>query len=279
MTQGTVFSCAKSIRYSKCDVFGLTITARCDVAQDKYPVLNYLPVVKLQDWLRRDGLDILVSQERNEQNGRLRSILKSADVSDALIGSIPLSDIAEIHFPIKEGEKTKNKISEQFRDHIVSMKEFEELNEKNDFNLIYTWFRDKKPKSIETLIKRLIRHEVLGYYILESLSIDDTREIGFVCLLREVQTLPRSISTQLGKGIDHETYHDLCENISLAFNLDIPRGEMAMPIVEVYSPTIEHILQAFSHLFGRIGVADPRPESVSAFLSDSLKNNRGGQEE
>jgi hypothetical protein len=49
ITQGTIFNCAAAFRYPGKQVFGLAITARCDVAQEKYHLLNYVPVISLRD--------------------------------------------------------------------------------------------------------------------------------------------------------------------------------------------------------------------------------------
>ena len=51
LTQGTLFTCAAAEDYGGCNVHGLVITARCDVAQNKAAVFNYLPVVSLDDWV------------------------------------------------------------------------------------------------------------------------------------------------------------------------------------------------------------------------------------
>ena len=51
--------------------------------------------------------------------------------------------------------------------------------------------------------------------------------------------------------------------------------DLAMPVVEVGSPTIEHILQSFSNLFGRIGVADPVDEVVDTIVQDALAVRKG----
>ena len=43
-----------------------------------------------------------------------------------------------------------------------------------------------------------------------------------------------------------------------------------MPIIQIGSPTIEHVLQSFSNLFGRIGVADPVTEIIDQIIDGQL---------
>jgi hypothetical protein len=45
-----------------------------------------------------------------------------------------------------------------------------------------------------------------------------------------------------------------------------------MPITEIASPTIEHIMQSFSNVFGRIGVADPAEEVIGKILDSCLND-------
>ena len=73
MTQGTIFSGAVAEDYNGCETFGLVITARCDVANDKAETYNYLPVVRLNDWIHRDGRLILGERLQKEAEAGLRS--------------------------------------------------------------------------------------------------------------------------------------------------------------------------------------------------------------
>lgn len=270
LTQGTVFSCASASRYDECEVLGLTITARCDVAQRKYPVLNYLPIVSLKDWLRRDGLDILVETELSEQVGKLRGMLRQGGVSELLIDSVPLQEIAEVHFPLTAGNKVQKTSAGKFREHLTLIEEFRAVVANPDHNRIFQWLRENRAKQIEDLVKRLSRHQVLGHYFLESLDFEVNDAEGHVCLLREVSTVPRAVAEQLGRGLDRARYDELCVQEQHRSGLLIRPDELAMPIIEIGSPTIEHVLQSFSHLFGRIGVADPVEDVIGGIIKKCL---------
>ncbi len=271
-----MFNCAFACRYEKCEVFGLSITARCDVAQDKYPILNYIPIVMLRDWLNRDGLDILVEQELKEQSGKLGSMLRQANLSPSLPLSVPLTAIADTHFPIGIGNKNQNSAAKKFREHVVLVEEFKNITGVGDTDILYSWFQDKRPKHVEDLVKRLSRHQVLGYYLLEEIWPDEEENIGYVCLLREVTTLLRSVAKELGRGLSSTKYEELCSETKNSTGLSIAQGELAMPVSLIGSPTIEHVLQLFSNLFGRIGVADPQDEVIQRIIGHCLSGDLGG---
>lgn len=270
ITQGTVFSCAQASRYAGCEVHGLTITARCDVAQQKYPVLNYLPLVKLEDWLRRDGLDILSEQEKSEQDGNLKAMLRQAGLSDALATAITLEEIAKTHFPADQGNKVQRKRSEKFSGFIAEVREFESIESGGDSGSLFSWFSRNRVAKIQEIVRRLSRHGVLGHYLLERIAEEDSRGTGYVCLLREVVTLPRDVAEKIGKGLDNVTYEGLCGTNVTGQGLKIGADDLAMPVIEIGSPTIEHILQSFSNLFGRIGVAEPVDQVIDKIIEDCI---------
>ena len=272
LTQGTIFCCARAARYDACYVHGLVITARCDVAQRKYPVLNYLPVVSLADWLRRDGLDILIDDELSEQNGTLKRLLRDASISPSLVSSIPLIKIAEVHFPIDRGNRNQINLGKRFRDHIALMEHFSSTQDTSSSDSLYLWFCEHRPGKVRALIQRLSRHSVLGHYFFETLSPDSSHSVGYVCLLREVATLPKPIAERLGRGVSESDCLQICSEPS-SVGLSFDKLDFAMPIVEVGSPTIEHLLQSFSTLFGRIGVPDPVDNDIATIISLNVNGN------
>src|SRR4051812_2826386 len=85
LTQGTIFSCARAEDYDGCRVHGLVITARCDIAQSKVPVFNYLPIVTLDDWIHRDGRSILCDRLRRSVIGQMKRVLRSCGHAESIL--------------------------------------------------------------------------------------------------------------------------------------------------------------------------------------------------
>ena len=272
ITQGTVFCCAQATRYDNCDVKGLVITARCDVKQNKFPVLNYLPIVSLPDWLRLDGLDILIDNETKKQRGELHRFLKEKGLSSTLVEAVPLDAIATEHFQVDQGAAAQKKMAQRFRAHISAMTSFSSII-KGRRNDIYTWFCTNRTSDVQDLIQRLSRHSVLGYYFFETLDPRNVDLVGFVCLLREVRVLSKSIAECLGFGITQAKCNDICGRAD-GINLSFAHEDLAMPIAELGSPGIEHVLQTFSNLFGRIGVPDPVDEEVKEIVRVNVHEQR-----
>lgn len=243
------------------------------MAQQKYPVLNYLPLVKLSDWFHRDGLDILLESERRNLAGKLKGMLKQAQLSESLPMAVSLEEIATKHFPLGEGNKSQKNASAKFHEFVAESRSFDATTKANAEDA-FAWFAKNRKNDIGAIVRRLSRHDVLGHYFLEKISEDDEEAKGYVCLLREVVTLPRCVAEKIGKGLDHGTYQVLCNGEVATSGLVIAQDDLAMPVVEIGSPTIEHILQSFGQLFGRIGVADPEEGEIGRIIERCISNEK-----
>ncbi|EIE50584.1 hypothetical protein C357_12921 [Citreicella sp. 357] len=226
--------------------------------------------------MRRDGLDILLEIEQRNLAGKLKGMLKQANISEALLTSVSLTDIAATHFPLGEGNKNQRAASQKLHDFLVERDEFFAAAN-GGMERAFLWFSLNRPKEIENLVRRLSRHDVMGHYLLETIDFESGRAEGYVCLLREVSTLPRLLAEKLGEGLDHSTYTALCKDLEFDADLVIRRDDLAMPIVEIGSPTIEHILQSFSNLFGRIGIADPVESVIDGMVQHCVSHTMGSE--
>jgi hypothetical protein len=261
LTQGTVFNCATAFRYPEKKVFGVTITARCDVAQSKYRLLNYVPCVSLEDWFIVDGLEILKEREIDDAKNTIKSVLERAKISLSLIDSVPLEAIAEKNFPAHDRslDKPKNTLSACGK----RLSEVQQLE--NRPTELFDWFKKNSQKSIRAIVKELFNHKILGYYFLERINTSDELA-GYVCLLREATSLSKEISTSLAGGISRAQWEGLAK-FGQAANLDFCQEDFACPISQIGSPSIEHLMQSFSNLFVRIGLSDPKKEDIEQLTS------------
>jgi hypothetical protein len=83
-------------------------------------------------------------------------------------------------------------------------------------------------------------------------------DLGFVALVREIQAIPKDLAVAVAGGLDSDLYGSMCQsNPSFHNKLLISRDDLAYPIGQMLSPHLEHLLQSFAFLFGRIGLPDP----------------------
>lgn len=256
ITQGTIFNCAISEQYDGCKVYGLIITARCDIEQSKIPVVNYLPIVSFDDWIHHDGREIICKRLIQSNLGKMRSCLKSAGIADTLLLTETPGQILSTLLQNQGANKKISNAATRFKDLIDERHSIDKCLSSNPSEYLFLNIVDIFPKDREALIKELISDKLNGFYFLRS-SIPDSENEGFVVLVREVQRLPWDIAERLASGLTANEYNELStsnprSSSCLCFEFD----NFAMPLALLSSPYIEHLLQTFSLTFCRIGLPD-----------------------
>lgn len=260
LTQGAIFSCARAERYTACQVYGLVMTARCDLEQDKYNVLNYVPVVSLSDWLRVDGYEIASARAEAQTHSRLESALKSVNLPKSILASQTAESILETYISRDGIPKNVAKAKPKFEDIVSRLKRHAEWQTGYSSENVDIFDCDNIGAA---MIKELVTHRLAGYYFLKTIAPDE-QETGFVALLREISHLPRGLARLIAGGLEADN-HELTEKGEWLAYVDFSTDDFAMPLGQLESPHVEHLLQTFSTLFGRIGLPDTPPEVINRF--------------
>lgn len=250
LTQGSIFTCACAEGYTDRAVYGFVITARCDVEQDKFPILNYLPTVTLNDWIHRDGFNILHSRLSAELSGNILNTLLQSKISTSILDSQSLRDIEILFFKppffSPEAKSQAARFSALIDRHELLAQILDEYP-KSAHNLYAI-----NEKQSSSLLKELVQQKITGFYFLPSVY-DSNDDVGYVINLREVRHISRMAAQKIADGLDASEGRAFCAENGLSFEVE----DFAMPIGELSSPAVEHVLQTFSNLFGRIGLDDP----------------------
>lgn len=257
LTQGSIFTCAIAEEYETCFTYGLVITARCDVEQDKVRGYNYLPIISLKDWLAHDGKLILAERFMADIRGQMKNIVKESGFSGEILETEPPKRVLEVLFP--EGDKKTKKLRERFGqlcDHHDLASRC--LKSGPDHNLCVQ-VALIAPRLKDGLIKELVHQRLAGHYFLDRVEPggDDS---GYVVLLREIRLMPKQIARLIAEGIDAKQFDALCDvEHRCRTSLHVGPDNFSMPVGVMASPFLEHLMQAFGTLFGRIGLPDPDP--------------------
>jgi hypothetical protein len=122
------------------------------------------------------------------------------------------------------------------------------------------------PRIVDGVLNELVYQRLNGYYFLPSVSVHEG-DAGFVVLLREIQHMPRRLASAILKGISRQEFEQiLADYPELIGRLAIKGDDAALPIGILRSPNIEHLMQCFSMLFGRVGIPDPSEDYVNKLL-------------
>ncbi len=250
ITQGSIFTAAIADGYEGFPIWGLCITARCDIAHDnKTDIFNYIPIVRFEDWLIIDGAKVILNRIYIELMGMAKGILKSKNKSETILDSYTPQEIANAFF---ENANGKEKDALRFHDIAEKIEKINELKvaEKiniDDIKLVINFNK----KIADKVIKELWGNQMSGYYFVPKVGDTEHNSIhGFVALLREVRHIPRTIASSIAKGVSPEDLRDINNILKFSiFDFSYLTGRIA-------SPWMEHIMQHFSMLFSRIGLPD-----------------------
>lgn len=266
LTQGTIFTCAASEDYTDSAPRGLVITARCDLAHGKAPVISYVPLISFRAWLFRDGLRLLASRVLPASRGTMKSALRDAGLAESMLDTLSPETVRR-HLAEMTG-KAERKAASRYAD-AEAQKEAAEaaLGSEPGAKPAVDLF-DAQPKEYHRILQELLSNGLSDYHFVERSEPGEDCE-GYVALLREIRYLPAALAGELKDGIDFQRFAELCrDQPRYADKLAIADNEQyAMPIGLVQSPFIELFMQRFTSLYARIGVAD--------FSPDLMKSLRG----
>ena len=254
-TQGTVFTCGYAENYPSQIVHGLVITARCDAAQQKVPIYSFIPVVSLRDWIFKDGADITLKRVIDDAENTLGNILEDVNLSLSLLRTTPTEEIVEklLRPLVAQDRKIETKIK-KFQAAETIIRQAEKALADGRKELIHEALK-QAPKFLDRVVKDLSGNKIMGHYLLRDMPTLTDEECNHVALLREVHHIPNSIAQRIVSGISKIEWSNDLAGLTCC---PVFRAEddFCMPVGRLHSPWIEHLMQSWSLLFTRIGVAD-----------------------
>lgn len=252
ITQGSVFNGAISQKYEGYNVLGVIITPRCDIAQQKVPYYYYLPIVSFEDWKKVEFPSLYVAKFEKETLSKLRSELKREKISESLVGLYDSAAILDIL------SQKRMKIGKSLEKALKQLSALEQYNKKKiKLSELVTLYEGPKKE----IFKEIVANKNLNYYLLE-----DNEGSFSIIRMRELNRLTPSLLNMLKNGIDTKLSDlELKEN-----DISQVDDDLILPIFEIKSPYIEHIMQHFLLSFNRIGVEDMHETLVNKFMNSNI---------
>jgi hypothetical protein len=223
---------------------GILITPRCDLAHDKTAVINYLPILPLNEYLLRIGGFVVIEQELNRLKERLRQTARSLDIREVLDMGLPVDEILDL---IGQGRlQTSVSNPKQLDKHIAEFRSLSELHGQ----LISIVDQDilseadlalANPREVSLHKRDVIRNKLIDTYFLP--PCPPLLPSPSVALLRHVYT---------------------CEIEALRNLHKLDEKPMRRPerMLRLKSPFIESLVARLAALFTRVGTRDLPQEAV-----------------
>jgi hypothetical protein len=209
--------------------------------------------VTLDDWFHRDGRIVLAQRLLNEAKGAMQATLKDARFSPAILETHHPQDVLNQLFSPDSDKKLRARFQKACNHFDVASRC---LSSTPSDKMCLDAAREA-PKLREGLISELVHNRLNGYYFLSAVEPNGC-DLGHVVLVREIQAIPREAALAIADGLDHQLFESMCQTSpSLRDKLTIHSDGFALPVGQLLSPHLEHLLQLFAFLFGRIGLPDP----------------------
>lgn len=251
LQQGAVFAgaIADGVEGNQ-ELLGLVITPRCDIANKKVSTIHYLPMLPFSVWKYQILSRIYQDVETDKLTKKMVAFCSKNGITTSLI---------DIKYGFSESD-----IEESIK-HVAGYKDllnfYRECRKIEDIEYckskVKDWAKGKDK------IKDLIENKQAHYYLIE-----DWRENGkyLVIMLRDVKRLSFAFAERMEKGVNERI---LCDEDF--HKNDVFRSEDSTMVYKfqqvVASPFLEHIMEAFSKNFCRIGI-----DRIDDTVLDELKD-------
>lgn len=268
ITQGTVITSLRSKKYCDNRCYGVIITAKCDLANNKVDKVFYLEALKIEDWLlSQKGFETAISGIIKDKENNLKATLKDYNIDWATIKGFSESDTEKVIDCVITKDKTNKNVKRL-------LKEFNDVNKSSSsLNVRKNFIRENK-KSISDYLKRIVNGQNTHYVYLPEETLKGNIKNGVIVDLQEVDFLDIDTVTDLSKFlIDCKNEYVSDEKKELYnqkfFIYDDPGYSVILCQIE--SPWIEYLMQHFSNSFIRIGVDNPSSKTIKKII-DCLVN-------
>ena len=242
INQGSIINhCLANAYPDSASVYGLVITARCDIAHDcKVNWVHYLPIVNYGDWLKRDAQDYWFNKWSEKRIKKFQQECQKHRFPDNL-------DKLSLY----QTMATNRIHNKNDRDNFL-----ESATIRFNLSKTHSNFLDyiKKQDTKSSIIDNLLRDDLPDYYLLEDWKV--SRNEPKIILLREMKRISIQTARLYSSGFGATDIDKNTDELRIASADE----ELYRVCAEITSPFIEHIIQRFSHIFCRIGV-DDRDES------------------
>lgn len=249
LSQGDIVAGLSADGYQDAQTYGIIITARCDLAHEKAPLINYVPVVPVRDWFHRDGWKWVAHDEAEGTAGKF--------VSKAM-KQLRFSEFEELEVKTALENYGASGVLALIRDAGIDPPELvvslaERLDALQDGLRTGSRPSGLADNLVQNLLNKLQGHAVadLHYLPLDFVEYDHIKA-PHVALLRQIYVFSSDcIADTRGGNVELQLMGTRLPPVT-AKDFALPFGRVA----RLRSPNMEHLMQRLTLLFARVGVDD-----------------------
>lgn len=297
--QGTIIYGMKSQKYPSCPCYGIIITARCDIAQNKVPKYYYLIAVDAHTWFcSKHGYTVVYGKTIEERRKAIYSKAEELELDGYTLLSLSNEDLALViddkkqQFAGNSRERKKvvdlNTLIEQYSK--IAQVETDDNHRKKAIK--------ENTKVAFSYLRDIDSGKMHHYYFLPQAAYldNDIKSKGLIVDLLEIKSLTLEDAKKIASPLSEISYERLPplpteEEISQTERIDdiIKRlrersrlettfwleNESDFVGIEgtIKSPWCEHLMQRFSNVFIRIGLDNPSENDFRTLIDDCCQED------
>lgn len=247
---------------------GLIITPRCDFSHDKTPVVNYLPIVSVSEFIQSGGGFRLVHRECKKAEDAFKKTATEMRATHLVELGLSVSEIEDLtrsdSTTVEPGKLAKQLAT--LREHENRKKAL--IDALGLKRLTKDQLKDWVPeKEVTKLVNEMVRNNVSDVHFMP--SCPPLLPSPSVLLLRHVLTSPISVLKAAGScRVQADWMAAMVSNPIPGYSQNSLLPER---ILRVKSPFLESAMARFAALYGRIGVRDLDAEELEEFVEESKR--------
>lgn len=266
-TQGTIISSIRSKKYFDCYCYGVVISARCDIANDKITKIYYVEALDLENWIFSNvGFGLIISPLVNSIVENLQKICESNNLAWEI-----MKDFSSEEFIKVADEEMSKKDSKKAKENFEKYKLY--TNKKNSLKNKKEILKDIK-KTAVNYVSDIANGKYTHFVYIPPVGVEDQIRNGLIIDLQELDYFDiETVKDLVNCDIDIQN-SNLDNEKKILYNekfiLDKDPGYSIM-LCETISPWTEYMMQRFSNVFTRIGVENPSKENISLMIDEIIK--------
>ena len=264
-TQGTIITGIRSNRYPDCESYGILVSARCDLANEKINKVFYLQACPFEQWITSNvALKMFSTNTVKELDKKIKCTLDEVELDwDVLklfsedefetVTSLPENNV----YSKINGDYTKYK---RYTSSTLS------ITEKR---LLLSEIKN----TVSEICSNMISGQYSHYTFLPGTAFNGTRNIGSGFLIdhQELDFMTLDTLKKIQDGKMDDKNFDLTQKEKEFYNkkfkiLESPGFALLDGCIE--PPWIEYLLQRFSNSFSRIGVDLPDRKEIKEYFKN-----------
>lgn len=297
--QGTIIYGMKSQKYPSCPCYGIIITARCDIAQNKVPKYYYLIAVDAYSWFcSKHGYTTVYGELIKNQKDGIHSKAEELELDSCTLLTLSREDLEAVLEDKRQqlvgNNKARRKV-EQLKD---SIKQYSEVAHEETDDIHRKRAIKANTKTAVRYLKDIDSGKMHHYYFLPQAAYldNDIKSKGLIVDLLEIKSLTLEDAKKIASPLSEISYERLPplpteEEISQTERIDdiIKRlrersrlentfwleNESDFVGIEgtIKSPWCEHLMQRFSNVFIRIGLDNPSENDFRTLIDNCCQED------